>query len=285
MFDSLPFVGDLLDFGGKLYEGSKNRSHDKEMWERNAALQKEFAQTGIRWKVDDAKAAGIHPLYALGAQTHSFQPIASFQDNVLDGGEFGRMGQNLARAAAAGRTKDERYGSELEALALERAQLENELLRVRIAVTRSPQVGPAVPDIPVSKSALGSIPGQGDLVEVERSKIPTVTPGQPHVQAGPVPDNMWQRTERGFTMLPSKESAISGMEIENPSTWEWMFRNRLAPASGYGGTAPPDSFLPEGAIGWQYLRFSSEWVPVFSKDQSLWDRWRAGTYVRRGQRR
>lgn len=38
-------------------------------WEqiRNAdAIQREFAQQGIRWKVEDAKAAGLHPLYALG---------------------------------------------------------------------------------------------------------------------------------------------------------------------------------------------------------------------------
>ena len=37
--------------------------------------QKEFAQHGLRWKVEDAKQAGINPLVALGASTHS--PSAS----------------------------------------------------------------------------------------------------------------------------------------------------------------------------------------------------------------
>ena len=42
----------------------------------NYAHQKEFAQNGIRWKVEDAKAAGIHPLFALGAQGATFSPIS-----------------------------------------------------------------------------------------------------------------------------------------------------------------------------------------------------------------
>lgn len=37
----------------------------------NEKLQREFAQQGIQWKVQDAKHAGIHPLAALGAVTPS----------------------------------------------------------------------------------------------------------------------------------------------------------------------------------------------------------------------
>lgn len=42
--------------------------------EQNAALQREFAQHGISWKVADAKRAGLHPLAALGTQTASASP-------------------------------------------------------------------------------------------------------------------------------------------------------------------------------------------------------------------
>ena len=35
------------------------------------ANQREFAKHGIQWRVDDAKAAGIHPLAALGSPTRS----------------------------------------------------------------------------------------------------------------------------------------------------------------------------------------------------------------------
>lgn len=38
------------------------------------ALQREFAQHGLGWRVDDARAAGLHPLAALGAQLSPFTP-------------------------------------------------------------------------------------------------------------------------------------------------------------------------------------------------------------------
>lgn len=40
---------------------------DSKTAKENIKLQKQFAQTGIQWKVADAKKAGIHPVYALGA--------------------------------------------------------------------------------------------------------------------------------------------------------------------------------------------------------------------------
>ena len=51
-------VGSLI--GGNIASNNANKQYE---------MQKEFAQNGIRWKVADAKAAGIHPLAALGAQT------------------------------------------------------------------------------------------------------------------------------------------------------------------------------------------------------------------------
>ena len=47
----------------------------------NYEHQKEFAQNGIRWKVADAKAAGLHPLAALGASTASYSPSAVIGDS------------------------------------------------------------------------------------------------------------------------------------------------------------------------------------------------------------
>lgn len=38
------------------------------------AMQREFAQYGIRWRVEDAKKAGIHPAVALGASVNGAQP-------------------------------------------------------------------------------------------------------------------------------------------------------------------------------------------------------------------
>lgn len=41
---------------------------------KELAYQREFAQHGIRWRVADAKAAGIHPLAALGSPGAQYQP-------------------------------------------------------------------------------------------------------------------------------------------------------------------------------------------------------------------
>lgn len=47
--------------------------------------QKEFAQNSIQWRVNDAKKAGIHPLYALGSQGISYAPssFSSMPDTSL----------------------------------------------------------------------------------------------------------------------------------------------------------------------------------------------------------
>lgn len=70
--------------------------------------QKEFAQMGIRWKVDDAKAAGLHPLAALGASTTSYSPQSVGAAPYRGGDEFVAMGQGLERAINAGQTPEER---------------------------------------------------------------------------------------------------------------------------------------------------------------------------------
>jgi hypothetical protein len=82
--------GDILGFAGDLL-GIKSQESAND---QNIKMQREFAQKGIRWKVSDAKKAGIHPLYALGASTH--MPTASIkgsQDAIRSAGD--RLG-NIA---------------------------------------------------------------------------------------------------------------------------------------------------------------------------------------------
>ena len=52
--------GDILGAGASLYEGSKNRSQSKK-------LMREQMTTAVQRRVEDAKKAGVHPLFALGA--------------------------------------------------------------------------------------------------------------------------------------------------------------------------------------------------------------------------
>jgi hypothetical protein len=71
----MPFLsGGLLPaikVAGDILGGRKDRQATRDANNANIAMQRQFAQEGIGWKVADAKKAGIHPLFALGASTHS----------------------------------------------------------------------------------------------------------------------------------------------------------------------------------------------------------------------
>lgn len=101
---------------------AKNESLYRDTTASNEALQREFAQMGIRWKVDDAKAAGLHPLYALGGSGAAYAPAPALVHGsppevrpalrqTADGGSFlNPMGQEIGSALA--RTLDPAQAAE-----------------------------------------------------------------------------------------------------------------------------------------------------------------------------
>lgn len=123
----------LVSGGASLLGGLFNSSSSSAAQKKNYESQKEFAQHGIRWKVEDAKAAGIHPLYAMGANTTSFSP--SYVGDTGVGSGIADMGQDISRAIDAGRTGTERAAAvdkTVRDLQLTRMGLENELLASQI---------------------------------------------------------------------------------------------------------------------------------------------------------
>ena len=59
--------------GGSIEQGFRDKQQRQRLTdERN--FQREFAQNSIQWRAADAKKAGVHPLAALGASTHSPSP-------------------------------------------------------------------------------------------------------------------------------------------------------------------------------------------------------------------
>lgn len=143
--------------GGMFNKKSADKAADQNLMiaRENQQMQREFAQNGIRWKVDDAKAAGVHPVYALGAPTTSFSPISfsATADNSM-GNAVASMGQDIGGAINKTRTASEKsdaFTSAVQALTLEKGALENEVLRSRLA--REKQVNsppmPVMADKPV----------------------------------------------------------------------------------------------------------------------------------------
>lgn len=163
-----------------------------EQAEDQAHLQREFAQQGIRWKVGDAKAAGIHPLFALGASTQGYSPTinAGVQQGWAD------VGQNLGRAFEAGMTRDERAeqgrmqaqqafrASEYQAAQIENQNLQNELLRQQIMRNQfSSQLPPPLPEgaqsFPVSSRNIETRPlDQVQIKPSESVSADSIVPGR-----------------------------------------------------------------------------------------------------------
>lgn len=62
----------IAAIAGSLIGAAATRSANRD----NRLMQEKFASEGIQRRVADAKAAGVHPLFALGASTPSFSPSA-----------------------------------------------------------------------------------------------------------------------------------------------------------------------------------------------------------------
>lgn len=250
-----PIVGGIIDaFSGNAAA------------EKNAAAQKEFAQHGVSWKVEDAKRAGVHPLYALGAQTHSFAPS-------YVGTDFQSAGQDVSRAITA--TQDQAGRTAVGALALERAHLENDLLRAQILKTRaSAAVGPAMPSVAanpwlvdgqgdsaaadprIANLMFSGIPHRSGVMDVPLERTASDTAGR---EVGSIGDVGFARTKTGFAPVPSKDVA-ERIEDNLFSQLSWMIRNQLLPSYGFG-ERPPNT--GGGPAGWIYNPLVGEYQPAY----------------------
>lgn len=145
----LSFAGDLL--GAAVAQSSSKRANaaNMEIARQNMALQREFAQHGVRWKVEDAKQAGIHPLYALGASTTSFSPVNAFQEASDVGHNLSNAGQSLSRAVDSTATKRERLELRAAAQQVQMNDIEIAKAQAELALLNQPASGPPMPgDLP-----------------------------------------------------------------------------------------------------------------------------------------
>lgn len=176
---------------GNLLGGLLGRKSSGDAADANVKAQREFAQNGIQWKVEDAKKAGIHPLYALGSNTHSFTPTYVGDTSLPQA--FANVGQDIGRAMMANADQETRQGvakaaAEVHKLQVEKLGLENDLLRQDL-MTKQAQIGPPAPSLTRDGFKLG--PGgtlplwSTDVVTVEPSKITSPRSDDSSIEAGP----------------------------------------------------------------------------------------------------
>jgi hypothetical protein len=263
MLEALLSAGTSL-ISGLLGKSSQDKANEiaQQNAANNIALQREYAQNAIQWKVADAKAAGVHPLYALGASTTSFSPVAV---GVSGGNPLGegiaRAGQDIGRALQSGRTaggREQLVAQQAAALTLERGQLENELLRTQIASARArltaPQVGPAVP----TTGDNYMVPGQANSPLI-KPKALNVAPGsldQPSSEGGAITDVGYARTTTGWAPVPSAD-VKERIEDQLIPEAMWAWRNNVLPTIGKNMAPPP--FKPPPGKVWDWNPAAQEY--------------------------
>lgn len=262
----------------------------------NYQHQKEFAQNAIQWRVADAKAAGLHPLAALGASPLGFSPSfsggipsSSDWDYSAMGDAIGKMGQNIGRAIEAQATEKERaeaadYTSKARALDLENKELQNQTLRQKIfdnamasvqAVKAQAGQPPAMQQVIPTGLDGRTLPGQGDahttiLTKTVPIELLASHPQTPHATAGTQPENQYFRAgDGGYSHLRSSEAA-QVLEDDTLGSARYNVRNGLGTFFSEQSYAPPRDYLPNRGRDpdyyWIFDNLRGTWHPARHSD-------------------
>lgn len=244
-----PFTASLIatavaSGGASIYDGMMDRRDadttrrmNQDNYDRSDSLQREFAQNGISWKVQDAERAGIHPLFALGAQGASYSPSTFIAGDLPRRNTFSSlasMGQDVSRAVFATAPQRKRDAAMFE-LNREQGELENAILRHKLSQMRA--VGPAMP-LSGSGMSGGLLDGQGDSLRTSSgyvSEMPLVKthsePGRSGKQVGHIDDYTFSRTaDGGYAVSMTPEWAQNNQDNVIGNI-QWMMRNYLTPGS------------------------------------------------------
>ena len=179
-------IGSIGTAIGGIFGANKSAKAAAKAQRRQEQLQYDFAQKGIRWRVADAKAAGIHPLYALGASGAQYTPVSTTPD-------YTSMGQSIGRAAmAAGSAIDRHTAQKYQAQVHEETlrglrldndgkQLNNQLMASKIATTQ-------VAGTPAAANGIPLLPGQSQSGVTPVTMEQTMSkPGSISQEAGAAP--------------------------------------------------------------------------------------------------
>lgn len=223
-------AGQIAQAAGGVIGSILDARNSAKIAKANIKYQREFAQHGVRWRAEDAKAAGLHPLAALGMQATGFNPVSAPTN-------FADAGQNVGRAIATALTPSEKNEAEgtLAKLGLERAQLQNDYLRAQIRQINSPGTPPPRPAVsadPFQQSGQNIPPNALVKDEPLKRTIQGQATGQ---EPGSIVDIGWSQRGGRYFPIPSKD--VKDRIEDNPIAqgmhgWRTYFSPRLRPQEG-----------------------------------------------------
>lgn len=289
-------VGQFLGGLGGLFGGGGSGSKKaKELFAYQVREQERMMKNQLQWRVEDARAAGVHPLAAIGANisSPSVPPIVAGGDSGSGrniGSALSDMGQGVDRALGAVMNDDERYTASLRALQLERGEMENAVLRFKLNQLQSSPPFPSL-DVGEEYMPVGVVSdparyssGRVDVVplsnepalqatgrvSVQPAEVITTVPGMPGNQAGRNPDVQWyQDNEGNWFNNPSEK--FKADDLGSAGAIQWFNRNRLLPGLPYAAQNPGNSGViprppappPKGAVGWFLNPLTGRYTPAY----------------------
>lgn len=231
-----PFTGAALIGAGSAFIGgvmnsdaqrSANRAN-KQINAENIALQREFAQNGIRWKVEDALKAGISPLAALGAPTIGYAPASiGVEADTSMGSAMSSMGQDISRSMLAQSTAQEK---ELAAIQIANAKmdLEGKALDNQIRASQLRKINtPAIPPMPIQK-----VP----------AKVTMSDPSDDAREAGVINSYGLNKTSTGGLSVNPSTDLKEKIEDMHLMEVPWMIRNNFLPNLGMRHEGVPPGY-------------------------------------------
>lgn len=254
-------LGSVISAAAGLAGGAMGAKSQERQQAENVKYQKQFAKQGIRWKVEDAKKAGVHPLYAIGAQTNSFTPTTIGSSPL--GNAMSSAGQDIGRAVDAANTPEQRqttYQKAVQDANLQNLKLRNDLVAEQIASSRIARLA-SNPPFPRARPGTDLQASQGDLVKNVTQEVTKTAKGREFSEPGIIPSVGHHRTQTGYGINRSSDIA-DRLEDDTMGNFMWGVRNRILPSFGIGGTPPPKSELPEGFDSWQFNPFTQEYTPA-----------------------
>lgn len=256
----MSWVSGLISGAANLIGGGISALTGKQAGDREYERQKEFARSGIRWRVEDAKAAGIHPIFAIGANTSTYSPQAAV------GMDYGvsQMGQNIGRAIEAKQTASER--AEAQAVASEVGRAQADYYRAAAAnqqaqadLTGQRSVTEALSDI--GREFTGGMGARSD-------RVLRTQPGQPPS----MPTTDWKHH------VPRGDNMFQWMSGSRPDVYHFMPGNDFSQLFEDKGWILEKGALASAAItylggraddqtldGMKYFEEVGGWVPIESK--------------------
>jgi len=236
----------------------------------NLKYQTMFAKHGLRWRIKDARRAGVSPLVALGAQPATFSPSfvsGNPGDGMIEAGRIqaaggDAMGQAIGRAANAFGDIDQRnnaYLAKMQELQLQNAQLNNAVLASQVANLNQPGNPPASP------TNRWLIDGQGQTtlsrtpLVVDKPLVRTAGVGGGNQEPGSVTDIGYTRTKGGYAPVMSQD-AKDRLEEDWIGGLTWNLRNRVLQSLQLNLNPPGEA--PAGKH-WKYNPITQEY--------QLWD--------------